>query len=456
MQTVVESKKRFLLICNDVLGLRMAGPAIRYVEMARALATNYEVTLVAPAIDENLLLPGLTLLPDVSDVVVAQAIKADFVIFQGDALVKYPRLKGIKGVLIADLYCPILLEYHQSSSGVASEIRTLRTVFLARVMTEQLSFADHFICASEKQRDFWLGGLAMLGRINGQRWPEAIHANLDDLISLVPFGLPDQPPEKDGPGLRGCFGIPENEFVAVWGGGIYQWFDPLTPIRAIHRLVTEGYRVHLVFMGVKHPNPDIDAHDRCAEAVELANTLGLTDHFVHFNFGWVDYDRRQNFFLDADVGISSHFDNPETRFAFRTRMLDYLWCGLPIVATRGDVFADDIKTHRLGLVVDYESVGDWYAALKKMNDNAGFRMNCKQSIAIFSRTLTWPAVMHKFTKNMQRGLVAADREVIRKYASKKSIRLGLGYKLRLAYAEGGWRRIRDLVIRKLISLRNLI
>jgi len=138
----------------------------------------------------------------------------------------YPRLKGIEGVLIADLYCPVLLEYHQSSDGVVSEVRALRAVFLARLITEQLTFADHFICASEKQRDFWLGGLASVGRINGQRWPEAIHADLDELISLVPFGLPNQPPEKDGPGLRAYFGIPEKEFVAVWGGGIIQWFDP--------------------------------------------------------------------------------------------------------------------------------------------------------------------------------------------------------------------------------------
>jgi len=46
-------------------------------------------------------------------------------------------------------------------------------------------------------------------------------------------------------------------------------------------------------------------------------------------------------------------------------MLDYLWCGLPIVATKGDVFADNIQTHQLGLVVDFESVDDWYAAFKK-------------------------------------------------------------------------------------------
>lgn len=449
MRSETQVKKRFLLICNDVVGKRMAGPAIRYVEMAKALARHHDVTLVAPGADESGL-PGLSVLPDAPGVVDAQAQLADFVVLQGDALVKYPGLKEIEGVLVADMYCPIPLEYHQSSVGVAPDARMQTTVYLARLMVEQLTYADHFICASEKQRDFWLGSLAVAGRINGLRWPDASQANLDELISLVPFGLPDQPPEKDGPGLRARFGIPAEDFVAVWGGGIYQWFDPLTPIRAIHRLVAEGHRVHLVFMGIKHPNPDIHEHDRCAQAVQLAKDLGLIDRFVHFNFGWVDYGQRQNFFLEANVGISAHFDNPETRFAFRTRMLDYLWCGLPIVATRGDVFAESVQTHQLGVAVDFEDLDGWCAALRSVKDDASFRSQCQRNIADFSRAFSWSSIMQRFAQNIEQVVVAADRDAIRKSAAMPNSRLGLGAKLRQAYAEGGLRRIGDLTVRRLV------
>jgi hypothetical protein len=65
----------------------------------------------------------------------------------------------------------------------------------------------------------------------------------------------------------------------------------------------------------------------------LADKLGLTDKFIFFNEAWVDYEDRANYLLDADVGVSTHFLHVETTFSFRTRTLDYLWAGLPIVAT---------------------------------------------------------------------------------------------------------------------------
>ena len=72
-----------------------------------------------------------------------------------------------------------------------------------------------------------------------------------------------------------------------------------------------------------------------AAARSLSDELGLTDRHVFFNEGWVPYDTRQNFLLDADVGVSTHFDHVEAEFSYRTRVLDYLWAGLPVVMTRG-------------------------------------------------------------------------------------------------------------------------
>jgi hypothetical protein len=43
------------------------------------------------------------------------------------------------------------------------------------------------------------------------------------------------------------------------------------------------------------------------------------------------------------VGVSTHRDHLETRLSFRTRMLDYIWAGLPIVCTDGDHFASLVR-----------------------------------------------------------------------------------------------------------------
>ncbi|BBL69931.1 glycosyltransferase family 4 protein [Methylogaea oryzae] len=386
----------------------MAGPAIRCIELATTLSSTFDTTVTAPKVDGSLEVPFALVEP--SDAEFRKiAAGSDVVIIQGDALARYPFLKQFKGVVIADLYCPIPLEFHQVSDAMPEDARQAHCLHVAGVAAEQLSYADHFLCASERQRDFWLGALAVAGRINGLRWPRASHANINDLISIVPFGLPDAAPERTTRALRRQFDIPDTDFVAIWGGGVYQWFDPLTIIQAVGRLVDEGEPIHLVFLGVKHPNPGIQEHDMCGAALALAERLGLRDRYVHFNLGWTDYEQRQNYFLDADVGVSAHFDNPETRFAFRTRMLDYLWCGLPIITTRGDTFGDVVANEQLGESVDYEDVDGWVSALKRMKRDSQWRAECGQRSQLCAKSYRWSAVTAQLIDLIRRVEPARDR-----------------------------------------------
>ena len=76
------------------------------------------------------------------------------------------------------------------------------------------------------------------------------------------------------------------------------------------------------------------AHD----ALELAGSLGVLGKHVFFNENWVAHEDRANYFLDADVGVSTHLEHLETSFSFRTRLLDYIWAGLPIINSSGDAF----------------------------------------------------------------------------------------------------------------------
>jgi glycosyltransferase involved in cell wall biosynthesis len=64
-----------------------------------------------------------------------------------------------------------------------------------------------------------------------------------------------------------------------------------------------------------------------------------------------------------------HFDHLETRFSFRTRILDYLWAGLPIITTRGDSFAELVEEKNLGRAVPYENPEAIAVAIVEMYDN---------------------------------------------------------------------------------------
>jgi hypothetical protein len=81
-----------------------------------------------------------------------------------------------------------------------------------------------------------------------------------------------------------------------------------------------------------------------------AEELGLTGTSVFFG-DWVPYELREAYLVEADLGITVARDLAETRLAFRTRVLDYLWAGLPVVTTEGDVLSDLVKSEGLGIVV---------------------------------------------------------------------------------------------------------
>lgn len=444
----VVKNKKVLIVCNDVVGPKMAGPAIRCVEIAKVLAGYFLVKLCAPRVDENVSFP-FEVYSFSDSRFKSDADDVDIIIVQGDALRAHPFLKKSKASLVADLYCPIPLEYHQASEGVDLEVRGDTSNFLSDVLHEQLVFADHFLCASERQREFWLGALTLAGRVNALRWTQASHASVSDLISLLPFGLSLQKPAQTRPALRTQFGILPDDFVLVWGGGLYQWFDPLTPIKAIHRLVSEGMRVHLVFIGVKHPNPDITQHDMCGQAVSLATELGLIDKFVHFNFGWVDYNDRHNYLLDADVGISGHFDNPETRFSFRTRMLDYLWCGLPIIATKGDVFGDALSVERIGISVDFEDENGWVRAIASMMNDRKALDVLRVDVLRYAEQFRWDRVVQPLVELCEKITPAADRSLVRGHYSNSNAPAGGLYRLRRIYAAGGVSSVLSTILRRL-------
>ena len=122
------------------------------------------------------------------------------------------------------------------------------------VLNEQLRRGDFFLCASEKQRDFWLGQLAAVGRINPATYDRG--ENLEGLLAVAPFGVSDEPPRHTRPVLRGVVpGIGEGDKVVLWGGGIYNWFDPLTLLRAVDKLRGRLPEVRLYFLGPQASEP---------------------------------------------------------------------------------------------------------------------------------------------------------------------------------------------------------
>ena len=204
-----------------------------------------------------------------------------------------------------DLYAPALVEAaahmaEDRKNGIAPGVRYEDVLAMTRL---QLAVGDGFLCASDRQRDHWLGALSVLGRVSPETY--ARDPSLGSLVAVVPFGLDRAKPV--GGAVKGAFpGIGSTDRLLLWGGGIWNWFDPLTVIRAVGRLAEHRDDVKLLFLGLSHPSSAVGAMRMADEAIGVAQELGLEGSSVFFNRGWVSYDERLTWFADADLGVSAH------------------------------------------------------------------------------------------------------------------------------------------------------
>jgi glycosyltransferase involved in cell wall biosynthesis len=358
---------RVLVISRDHIGLEMAGSGIRYLELARALTVAHSVVLAAPTGSRSPWADG----PETVtyDPGRPGALRR---VFDEHQVVFSPPLppRLLRGVTrngriwIADLYNPEQfegLEHQRAAPRLERRIRDIvridRLVFSARVATA-------FVCAGERQRDMWLGFLAASRRLDSDRYES--DPELRSLIDVVPFGLPDSPPLPSArPVLRGPL-VPQDARIVVWNGGLWNWLDPLTVIRAIAILREDDPSWALVFAGISRPGPR-PPMEMAQRAVALADELGLREAgAAHFRSGWTPYEERAAVLLESDVGVSAHHATLESRFAHRTRILDYLWTGLPIVATEGDEWSERISKDSLGEVVPPEHPNVFADAVRRV------------------------------------------------------------------------------------------
>src|SRR5580704_2655596 len=209
---------RVLVLTFDPLTDAMAGPAIRAWHLAQVLASRFSVTLASTVeasrhhdgMHVRAVAPGS---PDMASLVG----QADVVFAPTSVVRRHPEVATSDVPLVIDMYIPTHLE-NLERGGRGDEEYRQAVAHQVSVINEDLRRGDIFLCASERQRDFWLGALSHAGRVNPANYDD--DPTLRRLIDVVPFGLDPEPPTAAGPVLRRHFpAIGADDPIVVWGGG---------------------------------------------------------------------------------------------------------------------------------------------------------------------------------------------------------------------------------------------
>jgi glycosyltransferase involved in cell wall biosynthesis len=386
--------KKILVISHDKVGPSMAGPGIRYHRIASNLAKKHDVTLAVfnPSYIEN-----IDKTPYRAIDIHVQKFQEEFgkydaiiALWLSDEMIEYAKSKNI--VLIFDLYAPVPVEdlVQRVFGGNVSPESDYDYSQMLRNYRHFVKNGDFLMTSNMQQQDFWMG-YAFGG---GKTSPSLQNTRgIDTYFGVCPMGISLEEiahmKNQDllSPRIKG---IKKDDYVVVWTGGIWDWFDGKTPIDAIDKVVKSGNtKVKFVFLGTKHPNDDVPAMAETEVARDRARKLGLLDKYVFFLDGWLPYADRIYYLNRADAALYAHKPSIESRFSHRTRVLDHILMSLPTIATKGDYFSDYINNHHLGISVEPFDAAAMADAIKTLANDKKLEETIIANIKKSQPVFTW-------------------------------------------------------------------
>ncbi len=372
------------MICPEPVRELTAGVGTRFVSLARVLAdAGHRVTLAIPndpseaSFDRS----GVRLIRGEPDALGALADGHDFVLLHGHLGNHYLAQRDDLPVAV-DLYDPFLVEnlhYHRELGF--EPYRTDHATWRL-----QMSHGDLFLCSSEEQRHYYLGWLSALGRVNPLTLEE--DPSLGRLIVELPFGTPEGRPAA--PALRSdvLAGVADDAPV-LYFGGIYDWYDPLLVLEALPALHADDDRIVVVF--VDHPHLDLTPHSAASRTRRVAGDKGWLGSRVRFE-PWRPYDRRFELAQVSDLAVVTHRPGLETDLSLRTRLVDLMWLGVPVVVTEGGTMARVVSTTGAGLAVPPGDPAALAAAIKRLLVDPDRRHLASEAAQRWAASRSWTNV----------------------------------------------------------------
>lgn len=261
--------------------------------------------------------------------------------FQPDATLGIMLNSGLRATrlerkqpLWVDLYGDRVSE-GQVSSHTRNSNRGMKILF--EYLTLVLRNADVYSTCSMPQKFELVGQLSMASRLNR-------HTMGYDFVHAILPGAPPKHAETDIKlKVRGEL-VPEDAFVVLWCGGYNVWTDVDTLFSALNDAMEKNLHIHYVSAGAGVKMTNNTSYERFLEKVNSS------PHRERFHMlGWQPSNVVPGLYQQANVGVNLDAFHYETLLGTRTRLVEMMHHGLPVITTLGCELSHIVKEHGLGL-----------------------------------------------------------------------------------------------------------
>ena len=198
--------------------------------------------------------------------------------------------------------------------------------------------------------------------------------------------------------------INEADRIIMFYGRFLSWYDPMTLLKAFKRVIKKTSKIKLVFLGA--------AGEKGTEGKGLWGKIwneikDFKDQVIFLD--WVKYNEIGNYLLEADIGVITHLNTPESKYSLRIRALDFIKARIPLVVSDGGFVAELIKEQGGGLVVSPEDPDALARAIIRLINDKGKYEEAKNSLAKIAKKLEWQEILKPLEKLCGEGNIKAPR-----------------------------------------------
>ena len=198
-----------------------------------------------------------------------------------------------------------------------------------------LSRGDFFSAPSKRQSYSIMGELYLLGRMDA----DSRHTIPVCAIPNYAMSAPLSTGSSEG----------SSEFSIISTGSFNSWFDGITLFDALEYAMRKNINITFTATGGAVP---------FAEEQYKAFLKRLSDSDFKDRFrieGWVSRDRLEQIQMTASAAVYTDIPCGETLLGARTRVLDWISRGIPVVCTMGAEISETIAASGMGIAVPQKS-----------------------------------------------------------------------------------------------------